>query len=86
MLQLVISSIICELLWQSGQSVQIFLAKRSTKKCQDTTNISRLMCEVSCQEKSPSNIKSSVFLGIKENKTTQDMYKKSTRDVQEEFK
>ena len=44
------------------------------------------MCEVSCQEKSPSNIKSSVFLGIRENKTTQDMYKKPTRDVQEKLK
>ena len=44
------------------------------------------MCEVSCQEKSPSEIKLAVCLGIRENKTTQDMYKKCTRDVQENFK
>ena len=44
------------------------------------------MCEVSCQEMSPSKIKSAVWLGIGGKKTTQDMYKKCTRDVQENFK
>ena len=44
------------------------------------------MCEVSCQEKSPGEIKLAVCLGIRENKTTQDMYKKRTRDVRENFK